>query len=212
MRLLACLLVTSTAALTILRLPSSVQLRRVQRSRKLFAQQSGLWVTCVDPVSGQKYYHNEQTGQSQWEPPHQGYDVQAQWIVAPTDGVLKEYTLRHGQEQILGRFDMVQQNPYVSRAQCLVQVAPDGTASVVSIGKPTTKVLTQGSDAWSRRTVALEKHQTHILRDGDQIALVLDWQRGIVDGLFTVYATYTYGAAQQDRHDEQQGPRYFEFL
>jgi len=29
------------------------------------------WAAAVDPGSGQTYYYNEQTGQSQWEPPQQ---------------------------------------------------------------------------------------------------------------------------------------------
>jgi hypothetical protein len=30
------------------------------------------WTTGIDPSSGSTYYYNEQTGQSQWEPPLQG--------------------------------------------------------------------------------------------------------------------------------------------
>lgn len=31
------------------------------------------WVSGVDPASGHTYYYNEQTGQSQWDPPQQGF-------------------------------------------------------------------------------------------------------------------------------------------
>ena len=40
----------------------------VQRTTTPLALQNG-WVTGVDEASGQTYYYNEQTGQSQWDPP-----------------------------------------------------------------------------------------------------------------------------------------------
>ena len=46
------------------------------------------------------------------------------------------------------------------------RLAPDGTASVVSLGKPQTYIL-----KGPRRSVILQKDETHILKDGDQIAL-----------------------------------------
>jgi len=43
---------------------------RVHRTRQLFAQLD--WTPRVDEVSGATYYYNEQTGESQWEPPQAG--------------------------------------------------------------------------------------------------------------------------------------------
>jgi len=57
-----------------------------------------------------------------------------------TAGVRPEsvYAVRNGEEQILGRYDMLEPSLYVSRQQCIVQVAVDGTAVLVSTGKPWT--------------------------------------------------------------------------
>ena len=46
-----------------------------QRTRHLFAQLAE-WTPLVDEVSGVTYYYNEQTGQSQWEPPQQAASAQ----------------------------------------------------------------------------------------------------------------------------------------
>jgi len=45
----------------------SAALTCVQRTSKLTAQTG--WATGIDPATGATYYYNEQTGQSQWEPP-----------------------------------------------------------------------------------------------------------------------------------------------
>jgi len=63
---LAASALTASALMVSIRLP----LRHAQRSRKLFAQQLPPgWVSAVDPSSGQTYYYNEESGQSQWESP-----------------------------------------------------------------------------------------------------------------------------------------------
>lgn len=186
---LACL-ATTAAALTSQR-PTAVlrsthsQFRRYNPCR---AQIAPGWVENFNEV-GQPYYYNEQTGQSQWEPPKV---AAGQLLLGPADGVCNEYTVRPGDEQILGRWDLVDQDPYVSRVQCVVRLAPDGTASVVSLGKPQTYIL-----KGPRRSVILQKDETHILKDGDQIALRKNHKTGSFGGLYTVYALQDDYAQQQ---------------
>ena len=54
------------------------------------------------------------------------------------------YTLRNGDEQVLSRWNMMQESGYVSRMQCLVKILPDGTPMLTSIGKAPTLVRTRG--------------------------------------------------------------------
>lgn len=78
----------------------------------------------------------------------QGYGTQQLlWRLVPAAGVLSEYTLCPGEETVLGRFDMVQQSPFVSRKQCEVQIAADGSATLASIGKPSTLLRRAGQAA-----------------------------------------------------------------
>lgn len=175
----ACLAATAVT----LRVPRSecaevlrAQLSRPQRSRAAIAQfgAHGLpagWTTGSDPASGAAYYYNEITGESQWEPPlasaQQGHGAQVCWLVLPKRGTLNQYAVRNGEEQILGRFDMAEQNPYISRMQCLVKVARDGTASLTSIGKPSTLCKMQNAARWRH----LWKFEERALADGDEISL-----------------------------------------
>ena len=71
--LFACLFWTATAftawrphPASVLRSPSA---RHAQRAIELRAQNG--WVASVDQATGQTFYLNEQTGESQWEPPPQ---------------------------------------------------------------------------------------------------------------------------------------------
>ena len=159
------------------------------RCRRSLAMQNG-WGMAVDE-NGVSYYYNDQTGQAQWEPPGQAYDTnqplgsRVTWWLAPAEGVLHEYQVCNGEEQILGRWDMVEPSPYVSRVQCLVQVAADGTCHVTSLGKPQTYILK--TEGW-RSTVVLRKGQTHALKHGEQIALHKNHRSGQMLGVFTVYA------------------------
>lgn len=175
----------------------------VQRSKSLVAQVATGWVTGVDQASGATYYFNEHTGESQWEPPaatttpHQGYGTQLSWILAPSETVLNEYHISPGDVVELGRADMVKPNPYVSRAQCIVHVAPDGTATVESVGKSQTYIFTESEKAppgemidhtvvfgqekaHVLRTEVLRTGQKHVLQDRDQIVFR--------QAKFTVYA------------------------
>ena len=57
---------------------------RVQRS-KICAQLPAGWISATD--EGGQYYYNEQTGQSQWEPPaQQGYGATPDYAVTPGSG------------------------------------------------------------------------------------------------------------------------------
>ena len=166
---------------------------RVQRTSKLSAS----WTTLAD-ATGATYYYNDQTGESQWEVPH--YRAQALWHAVPTSGVYSEYAMRGGEERVLGRFDMIEQSPYVSRQQCLVRVAADGTATVLSTGKPPTLIRAHydapwfvlrksrtvydyvgNDDIWQQLLQGLDG--AHVLSDGEQISLDI---RDPESALFTI--------------------------
>ena len=174
---------TTLPALTALRKPQIL----VQRSNSPRAQQLPYpWISVNDPQTGQTYDYNEQTGQSQWDPPFdQGYDAPAQQrydasaqqqgydaspqqsygygtqvlvSVAPSRGVCLPdsqnpvspsiCTVGNGEEQALGRYEMLEQSIYVSRKQCVVRVAFDGTTTLVSVGKPPTLVRADVNSPW----------------------------------------------------------------
>ena len=62
---------------------------------------------------------------------------------------------------------MIEQDPFTSRAQCVVQVAADGTASLTSLGKPPTRVRADYDAPW----FTIRKDETTPLIDGVQISL-----------------------------------------
>jgi hypothetical protein len=148
---------------------------RVQRTRPLFAQLVG-WTTQVDAASGETYYCDEQTGQCQWEPPqattaqgsYRGQVVQeVVWRLVPTTGVYSEYAVRNGEEQVLGRADMAEPSRHVSERQCIVQVAADGSAELISVGDLCTLVRPRDGAPWKR----IATFGTRDLADGKQISL-----------------------------------------
>ena len=111
---------------------------------------------------------------------HQGYDAQqvpgsGRFLLRLVPVVGAHSPIRRGgaanlcsgDEQIIGRFDMVQQDVYVSRAQCKLQVAADGTAFLTSLGKPPTLVRGNEGGPW----YGLGKDETHVLTDGTEICL-----------------------------------------
>ena len=165
---------------------------RPSRARPLFVQEQGYaqdlptgW-NAAYAEDGALYYVNEQTGESQWEAPlaqsygaalAQSYGA-ALWRLVPFAGVYDEYVLGAGEQQVLGRFDMVAQSPYVSRRQCVVQVSADGVATMTTTGKPATVCRRWGSEwYWFRRDTGrryrtpLTQTEPHILVDGEQISL-----------------------------------------
>ena len=196
-------------------------------------------MTGVDEATGATYYYNEQTGVSQWEPPAVGLDqslveecqaatalgynaqagTQVVWILAPSDTVLHEYAVRNGEEQVLGRNDMVKPNPYVSREQCLLRVADDGTASVVAKGKAQVYIFTEsekappgdmldhtvvfgeGDSTQVLRTVVLRTGQAHAIKDGDQIVFR--------QAKYTAYAQQDFQNGWVTGVDEASGQAYY---
>ena len=96
------------------------------------------------------------------------------WNVFPRDGagssLTNTYQVTPGMEQILGRFDMVETlgtKLTVSRQQAAVQVGPDGTATVYSIGKPPTGFRRSPYEPWAW----LQHGQSMVLSHGCKISL-----------------------------------------
>ena len=76
------------------------------------------------------------------------------------------HTLRGGEELVLSRWHMQRPKLTVSREQCKVMVAADGTADLVSCGKGPT-LLRQSGAPW----YAVSRSDTCPLAHGDQISL-----------------------------------------
>ena len=79
------------------------------------------------------------------------------------------YTVRNGEDQVLGRWNMMYPAITVSRAQCMVKILPDGTPTLCGCGKAPTLWRSPGGP-WNY----LNRAETRILENGDQISL--DWQ------------------------------------
>ena len=170
------------------------------RSACPVAQLAPGWVSRVDQQTGETYYLNSQTGQSQWEQP-QRTTATVQWRidcffgVAGFSGVAgfaannkygdREFRLETtregrpcqlpyivgaGEERVLSRWNMLEQSLYVSRKQCVVRCAADGTATLTSEGKAPTLWRAASGPAngpWN----ALYKGEEHVLADGDQVSI-----------------------------------------
>ena len=148
-------------------------LSSAHRTRCQLVAQDG-WIAGVDEASGATYYYNELTGVSQWEAPQgatsQAYGAQLLYRFVPVAGVFGEYVVRAGEEQVLGRFDMLEEKNTVSRMQCIVQVGADGTATISSLGKRPTGLRRRHGAPW----YGLSREATHVLLDGEEIALDMD--------------------------------------
>jgi len=144
------------------------------------------WRTGVDPSSGVSYYFNEQTGESQWEPPQQNAQQRPKtlWKVRRADGKTPwvshrytdtprfagKYALKQGEEAVLGRYDVDENKltrAWVSREQCVVKVADDGTTTLVSRGKSPTGVRQAPGLPWQW----LQKDEVLALADGVQVTV-----------------------------------------
>ena len=176
---------------------SMIPLHRVQRTRKLLAQDG--WTAAVDESSGATYYYNEQSGESQWEQPlqpsHRGEPL---WRLAGVSGTLplpgtRPFKLRDGDTTVLGRFNTVEQKLTVSRLQCIV-CFHDGVATLTSCGRGPT-LWRQRGQPW----VALEDADQVPLTDGDQISLECNDPEG------AVFACEEDSALQQGTYDRQGG-------
>ena len=97
---------------------------------------------------------------------------------------LLPHTLRSGEELVLSRWNMQRPKLTVSREQCKVMVAADGTAALVSCGKGPT-LWRQSGAPW----YAVSKSDTACpLADGDQISLDCNDAEAAV---FTCEVSYT---------------------
>ena len=111
------------------------------------------------------------------------------------------YSIPLGGQHILSRYNMMQQSASVSRAQCVVQVTPDGTATLYSIGKPATGVRSGPGGPW----YWIKDRQSQVLSSGCQISLDQANPEGSVfscqmdDG-----QQPGYGQQQQGGYDQQQ--------
>ena len=109
---------------------------------------------------------------------------QVTWLLCENQAC---FTLRNGEQQVLGRYDAdhgvqtayaqndpsrlrvrdVPVNPYVSRQQCIVQVAMDGSATLCSLGKNPTGWRAHRGAPWQW----LIKDQVLYLNDGFEVTL-----------------------------------------
>lgn len=150
------------------------------------------WVSGVDEASGMTYYYNEQTGQSQWEPPPgaaagagaAGYGggqfaAAGTWQVCNAAGTC--FVVRPGEDHIIGRNDLPVPKNTISRSQCQIQVSADGTAKVMSCGKPETGYAS-GGRPWE----FLRCYESRQLQNGDLISLD---KNDLESAMFTCYVS-----------------------
>ena len=177
-----------------------------KRSSTLVAQLAPGWVAGMDTASGLTYYYNEHTGATTWD----FNQVAAQsdalvfWRVVPSNGFYSdftEYTMYNGEEQLFGRYDMANPNPYISRAQCLLRVADDMpsfcSATITSLGKPPT-ALRAPDGGWYE----VRKGETYALADGQEFALDI---RNPESASFTVHLQREAAPQQGDYQQHQLG-------
>ena len=77
------------------------------------------------------------------------------------------YVLRVGEEQVLSRWNMVEQSLYVSRIQAVVHVMADGQPLLVSSGRAATLWRAAYGAPWSE----LHKDESITLSNGMQVSL-----------------------------------------
>jgi len=189
--------------------------RNVQRTSNILAQDR--WVQGHDVASGQAYYYNEQTGESQWEPPQSATRVQSRtpaareyvpqiiWRVAGVSGVDAGHTLRKHDTKVLSRWNMLEQKLTVSRKQCVVQVRADGSATLTSTGK--------GATLWRERDgpwCAVQRGESLVLTDGDRVSLDCNRPEGAVFECIeesAVQGGYQQGGYQHDSYQQQGQPQ-----
>ena len=136
------------------------------------------WVTGIDEASGETFYYNQQTGDSQWAAPtHQGAQGVLCWNLACASGFgltprfSGKYTLRDGEEELLGRYDLGEDKPTrssVSAEQCMVRIGADGTPLLLSVGATyPTGWRSRDGGPWEW----LQRDDMRVLADGDQVSL-----------------------------------------
>jgi len=161
--------------------PSVLKIRTVRlRTRKVFAQSRDEVLQSSTSI-GRMNYYNQQGGQSPAAAAasQQNYG-EVLWRIAKAAGVAGfnffvdenlvyhglPYTLRAGDEQVLSRWNMLEQKLTVSRVQAVVQVLADGTALLESRGKAPTLWRACGGPWY-----ALNRGEQAPLADGDQVSL-----------------------------------------
>ena len=180
--------------------PASPRLISPSRTTKIIAQQPYYYDDHTRAFYNEAAQFPAAQYGSSWEcgddvPAQQNlYGPQVLCCVAPASGVYNDYYLRNGDHVMVGRYDMIEQSPYVSRQQCLVRVDADGTATITSMGKPPTGVL--GADGY---WYPLYGGQTYNLENGQQISLDIQNPN---NACFTVYLQQE--QQQPYFHDQQQ--------
>ena len=107
------------------------------------------------------------------------------------------YTIAPGSEMVLSRWNMAQPSQYVSRVQAIVQVDPDGSATLYPQGKPPTGVRQGPGGQW----YWLMTGQSQVLSPGCQISLD---QKNPEGAVFTCQMADGMGG-QQGGYGQQQG-------
>ena len=97
-----------------------------------------------------------------------GAQVQCMWYLDAVQGIAHNgYSVNSGGEQVLGRYDMMDQEITVSREQAIVRVAQDGKANLISIGRGPTYWREHQMGQWS----LLQRDSAKPLSSGYQICL-----------------------------------------
>ena len=66
----------------------------------------------------------------------------------------------------MGRWDMDCPNPYISRMQCMIDVSPEGTAAITSVGKPPTALRAPDGEWYQVRY-----GESYLVHDGQEFSL-----------------------------------------
>lgn len=179
-------------------LPTSVALRVPIVAPRGAMKTLALRTPVVAPCSVKMQYGYAQQGYEQQDYQQQGYAqqgyIQQGWRLDGNAGVVAHsrhfpcvgesnprqeymylpYNILPGDEMVLSRWNMAQPSPYVSRVQAIVQVAPDGTATLHSgpyfggtQGKLPTGVREGPGSPW----YWLASGQSQVLSPGWQISL-----------------------------------------
>ena len=159
---------------------------RVQRS-KICAQLPAGWISATD--EGGQYYYNEQTGQSQWEPPaQQGYGATPDYAVTPG----------YGDEEVVLYIAQQLQEPQVRIVRAVVDYL--GTATAYELLESTAQIQSQGGvlvpQSGRLRTSGgifykLLQEATHLPREAQEAAIrrikqegknVKSWEKAVPHG------------------------------
>ncbi|EOD38634.1 hypothetical protein EMIHUDRAFT_224425 [Emiliania huxleyi CCMP1516] len=102
------------------------------------------------------------------------------------------YTVRNGEDQVLSRWNMMNEALTVSRVQCMVRVLADGTPTLVGCGKAPSLYRAFGGP-WS----PLYKGESVLLSDGLQVSLDCNNPEG------AVFTCFDESGGRQGGYDQQ---------